>query len=107
MMSGSYVADHPESPLYRSAMGPMLVIVIAGPQLRFGRAALDIVRTKGADKALAYTVFDHNRDSVAFQLLVADAALKIDTAHLHAYRAADDVQRYAENGEFPDLRFVK
>ena len=54
-------------------------------------------------KALAYTTFTRQADSVAFQLLVAEAALTIDTAHLHAYRAADDVQRYAVRGEFPDL----
>ena len=34
---------------------------------------------------------------------VAEAAMKIDTAFLHAYRAADDLDRYAQAGEHPDL----
>ena len=29
---------------------------------------------------------------MAFQLQIADAAMMIDTAHFHAYRAADDVE---------------
>lgn len=102
-LSGGYLADHPDSAFYRSALGPMLVMVLVGPQLGLGRAALDLVTRKAATKALAYTSFERQCDSVAFQLLVADAALKIDTAHLHAYRAAHDVQRYADLGEYPDL----
>jgi alkylation response protein AidB-like acyl-CoA dehydrogenase len=97
--TGAYLEDHPDAPLYRAAIGPMLVMVLIGPQLGFGRAALDLVIRKGASKALAYTSFEHNRDSVAFQLLIAEAALKIDTA----YRAADDVAWYADAGDFPDV----
>ncbi|MCL6732264.1 oxidoreductase [Streptomyces neyagawaensis] len=101
--TGANVADHPESPSYRSAVAPMLVMVLVGPQLGMARAALDLVLATAPSKALAYTTFTRQADSVAFQLLVAEAALTIDTAHLHAYRAADDVQRYAVRGEFPDL----
>lgn len=103
MITGGYLAEHPDSPLYRSALAPMLVMVLVGPQLGFGRAALDLVIRKGATKQLAYTTFEHNRDSVAFQLLVAEAATKVETAHLHAFRAAEDIMRYAQAGEFPDI----
>ncbi|MBY6351977.1 oxidoreductase [Rhodococcoides corynebacterioides] len=101
--SGSYVAERTDSAFARSAFGPMLVMVLVGPQLGMGRAALDLVTTKAAEKSLAYTVFERQADSVAFQMMVAEAALKIDTAHLHAYRAADDVMRWAEAGVYPDL----
>lgn len=101
--SDYYLTGRIGGPLYRSARGPTSVLALVGPQLGLGRAALDLVRRKGADKALAYTTIEHNRDSVAFQLLIAEAALMIDTAHLHAYRAADDVQRYALEAVFPDI----
>ncbi|MDQ1181778.1 oxidoreductase [Rhodococcus sp. SORGH_AS_0301] len=101
--SGSYVSERTDSAFARSAFGPMLVMVLVGPQLGMGRAALELVRTKAAEKSLAYTVFERQADSVAFQMLVAEAALKIDTAHLHAFRAADDVERWADAGEYPDL----
>jgi alkylation response protein AidB-like acyl-CoA dehydrogenase len=102
-LAGGYLADHPDSAFYRSALGPMLVMILVGPQLGLGRAALELVTRKASTKGLAYTTFQRQSDSVAFQMMVAEAALKIDTAHLHAYRAADDVQRYAELGEYPDV----
>ena len=102
-LAGRYLADHPDSAFYRSALGPMLVMILVGPQLGLGRAALELVTRKASTKALAYTSFHRQSDSVAFQMMLAEAALKIDTAHLHAYRAADDVQRYAELGEYPDV----
>lgn len=102
-IDGDYLSDHPDDSFYRSALGPMLVMVLVGPQLGLARAALNLVLTKGATKAPAYTTFARNRDSVAFQLLVAEAALAIDTAHLHAYRAADDVAHYADLGVYPDV----
>ncbi|MEU1550654.1 oxidoreductase [Nocardia sp. NPDC005745] len=101
--SGTYMAEHPDSAFYRSAFGPMLVLVLVGPQLGLGRAALNLTINKAAGKALAYTNIERQAESVAFQLLVAEAAAKIDTAHLHAYRAADDVRRYAEEGVLPDF----
>ncbi|MHA3020628.1 acyl-CoA dehydrogenase family protein [Mycobacterium sp. BMJ-28] len=103
IMMGTYLSEHPDSAFYRSAIGPMLVMVLVGPQLGLGRAALKLVTKKAAGKPLAYSIFERQADSVAFQLLIAEAAVKVDTAHLHAYRAADDVQRYAEQGVYPDI----
>ena len=103
MISGTSVDDFPDNPFYRSAFGPMLIMVLVGPQLGLGRAALDLTIRKASSKALAYTNIERQEDSVTFQLLVAEAAAKIETAHLHAFRAADDVQRYAEAGVYPDF----
>ena len=36
-------------------------------------------------------------------MLLAEAAMKIDTAYLHAFRAADDLDRGAPSGRHPDL----
>ena len=40
---------------------------------------------------------------MAFQLQLAEAAMLIDTAHLHAYRAAADIDEAAAHGEYPDF----
>ncbi len=101
--AGDYLADHPDSPLYRSAIAPLLLTAAIAPQLGLGRAALNLVIEKAAGKSIAYTTIERQADSVAFQLLIAEAALKVDTAHLHAYRAVEDVQFYAELGGYPDL----
>jgi alkylation response protein AidB-like acyl-CoA dehydrogenase len=102
-IGGKYAVEEPEEDLYRAALVPVLTLVLAGPQLGLGRQALKIVREKAARKAVSYTSYVAQADSVAFQLQLAEAALRIDTAHLHAYRAADDIDTAAASGAYPDL----
>ena len=101
-IEGNYATEHTDEVFYRAAFVPILALVLAGPQLGLGRAALDIVREKAARKPVSYTFYTAQADSVAFQLQLAEAALLIDTAHLHAYRAADDIDQAAARGEYPD-----
>ncbi|NQE93058.1 oxidoreductase [Nocardia terpenica] len=103
VLGGSYPTEHTDEVLYRSAFGPFVATVIVGPLLGLGRAALDLVTAKAAEKSIAFTVYEKQRDSTAFQVAVADAALKIDTAHLHAYRAAEVVDESAAGAIFPEL----
>ena len=101
-IEGHYPTEHADETLYRSAFVPVLALVLAGPQLGMGRKALELVTKKAAGKAIAYTFFTAQADSTAFQLQLAEAALMIDTAHLHAYRSADDIDRAAAAGVYPD-----
>ena len=101
-IEGHYGTEHTDEVFYRSALVPILALVLIGPQLGLGRAALDLVRSKAAKKPISYTFFEAQADSVGFQLQVAEAAMLIDTAHLHAYRAADDIDRAAASGEYLD-----
>ena len=100
-IEGTYGTEHTDEVLYRSAFIPLLALVLAGPQLGMGRAALEIVREAATKKPVTYTVYTAQAESVAFQLQVAEAAMMIDTAHLHAYRAADDIDQTAARGEYP------
>jgi alkylation response protein AidB-like acyl-CoA dehydrogenase len=102
-IEGGYLAQHPDEPLYRSAFVPILVLVLVGPQLGLGRAALEIVKEKANKKPISYTFYKTQADSVAFQLQVAEAAMLLDTAHLHAYRAAADIDEAAARHEYPDF----
>jgi Acyl-CoA dehydrogenase, C-terminal domain len=92
-IEGHYATEFSDEAFYRSAFVPILALVLAGPQLGLGRAALDIVREKAAKKPISCTSYTAQADSVAFQLQLAEAAMLIDTAHLHAYRAAGDIDR--------------
>ena len=92
-----------EEAFYRSAFVAILSIILVGPILGLGRAALEFVKQKASSRTIAYTFFDKQSSSVAFQLQLAEAALMIDTAHLHAYRAADDIDDAAARGVYPDL----
>lgn len=102
-IEGEYGTEHTDEVLYRSAFVPILSLVLAGPQLGMGRKVLEIVRGKAAKKAISYTYYTAQSDSVAFQLQLSRAAMLIDTAHLHAYRAADDIDRAAEAGTYLDF----
>ncbi|MGC4960985.1 acyl-CoA dehydrogenase family protein [Gordonia sp. DT218] len=99
---GNYATEHTDEVLYRSALVPVLALVLVGPQLGMGRAALDFVIEKAPKKPISYTFFTSQKESTAFQLQIAEAARLIDTAHLHAYRAADDIDAAAASGEYPD-----
>jgi alkylation response protein AidB-like acyl-CoA dehydrogenase len=102
-LSGDYPTEHKEEVLYRAALAPFLTLVLVGPQLGLGQAALDHVISKAASKPISYTYYATQRESVGFQLQIAEAARLIDTAHLHAYRAADTIDEMARRAEFPDL----
>ncbi|MTD55524.1 acyl-CoA dehydrogenase family protein [Amycolatopsis pithecellobii] len=101
-IEGRYATEHTDEALYRAAYMPVMALVLAGPQLGLGRAALRIVTEKAATKKVSYTSYATQAESVSFQLQLAEAALLIDSAHLHAHRACDDVDNAARNGSYPD-----
>jgi alkylation response protein AidB-like acyl-CoA dehydrogenase len=88
---------------YRSAFVPVLVLVLAGPQLGMGAGALDFVLSKAATRPISYTFITAQSESPVFQLQVAEASMLIDGAKLHAYRAADDIDMAAREGRKLEL----
>ncbi|GGU41131.1 acyl-CoA dehydrogenase family protein [Streptomyces violascens] len=102
-IEGDVPADHGATGLFRTAFSPLLAVGLAGPQLGLGRAALKLVTEKAATKPISYTYYETQAESVGVQLQVAEAAMKIDTAHLHAHRAAADLDTAAARGTDLDL----
>jgi alkylation response protein AidB-like acyl-CoA dehydrogenase len=103
-IEGDYPTEmRSQEAFYRSPFVAILAIILVGPILGLGRAALNFVREKAGTRTIAYTFFEKQKDSVGFQLQLAEAAMMIDTAHFHAYRAADDVDAAAASGVYPDM----
>ena len=103
-IEGDYPTEaRDQEAFYRSAFVAILALILIGPQLGLGRAALEYVKQKAESRPISYTFFEKQNASVGFQLQIAQAAMLIDTAHLHAYRAADDIDRAAANGIYPDM----
>jgi alkylation response protein AidB-like acyl-CoA dehydrogenase len=100
---GRYRTEHGDETVYRSAFVPVTVLILAGAQLGVARAALDHVLAGARSRGITHTNFAKQADSAGFQIQVAEAAMKIDTAFLHAFRAADDLDREAQGGRHPDL----
>ena len=98
-IENDYPTEHKDEALYRSSFIPVLALILVGPQLGLARAARDLCIEKAPKRAISYTSFERQTDSVAFQLEVAKAAMKVDSAHLHAFRAAGDIDAAAARGD--------
>jgi 3-hydroxy-9,10-secoandrosta-1,3,5(10)-triene-9,17-dione monooxygenase len=95
---GDYRTEFKDEIVYRVAFVPITVLILAGAQLGVARAALDLTKQWAGKRGITHTTFRSQSESAGFQLLLAEAAMKVDTAHLHAYRAADDLDRAAAAG---------
>ena len=100
---GSYRTEHADEAVYRVALVPVTILILAGSQLGLAQAALDHVVAKAPVRGVTHTNFGKQAESTGFQILLAEAAMKIETARLHAFRAADDLDAYAARGSHPDL----
>jgi 3-hydroxy-9,10-secoandrosta-1,3,5(10)-triene-9,17-dione monooxygenase len=94
-----YATPYTDEIAYRQSFIPTLTLILGGPQIGLGQAALDFVLSKAGKRGIAYTKFEHQSDSTAFQLEIAKAAMLLDTGRLHMYRAASDIERAALAGD--------
>ena len=101
--AGTYRTEFSDEVVYRVDLVPVTVLILAGSQIGVARAALDHVVGKSRTRGITHTNFATQAESAGFQMQVADAAMKIDTAMLHAQRAADDLDRASEQGRHMDL----
>jgi len=99
VLRGEYPTEFKNEASYRATFMPLAHLVLIGPQLGMGRAALKYVIEKAPQRGIAYTSFEKQIDSTVFQTQIADAALKIDTAHLIAFSAADRIDDAARRNE--------
>src|SRR5688572_4455660 len=100
---GTYRTEYKDEALYRTAFVPFTILILIGSQLGVAKAALDFVIASSSKRGVTHTNFGKQLDSTGFQIQVAEAAMKIESAYLHALRAADDLDRSARAGEHPDL----
>lgn len=88
--------------LYRSAFVPVASLVLVGPLLGLAAAALALVIAEAPARAIAATRHETRAKAPVVQLELAEAATLVDTAHLHAYRAAGDIDDAARAGRSLD-----
>ncbi|WP_067432791.1 acyl-CoA dehydrogenase family protein [Nocardioides jensenii] len=103
-IGGDYATEHTDEALYRSAMVPVLALVLVAPQLGLAKQALELVQASLAKgRGISYTFYDKSSLAPTTQLQVAKAAQLIDTAELHMLRAGADIDRAAASGEYLDF----
>src|SRR5262245_32432046 len=95
LFEGSINSDEPMArlPFAQVGLGPLV-----GTLLGLGRAALALAIDHAPLKSMHHTFFARQSDSVGVQLQVAEAALKLQTAQLHVYQVADELDRVAADG---------
>ena len=101
-IQGNPATPFTEERLYRSAFVPVAALILAGPQLGLAQAALDLVIEKAPKRTITYTFYENQVSAPTVQLAVAKAASLVDSAHLHAYRAAAEIDEAAFHEVFPD-----
>jgi alkylation response protein AidB-like acyl-CoA dehydrogenase len=92
----------PEHP-YRDSFTGMLSTGLLGALIGGVEAAFDYVLAQGPRRPVAATTYSSQTHSPSFQLDLAEASMRLDTARLHARRIADTVDEYARRGERADL----
>ncbi|MGW4210036.1 acyl-CoA dehydrogenase family protein [Lentzea sp. NPDC004789] len=92
------------SPRFRSALISTVLTYMAGTYLGMASAALDHVMAKAAGRPVAFTTYQRQSDSPAFQIAVAEATAKIDVARLLVRSSAEVIDGHAVAGTFPDYR---
>jgi 3-hydroxy-9,10-secoandrosta-1,3,5(10)-triene-9,17-dione monooxygenase len=87
-----------DEPSYRLPSAPVLMVPALGPLLGVGRAALRVVVDNAQTKPLAGTTITRQCESVGLQIRIAEAAMKLSTARLHAYDMAATMDAAPANG---------
>jgi 3-hydroxy-9,10-secoandrosta-1,3,5(10)-triene-9,17-dione monooxygenase len=100
---GRYRTEFQDEALFRTALVPMTILILIGSQLGVAKAALDYVTANASARGVTHTNYAKQADSTGFQIQVAEAAMKIETAYLHAFRAADELDEAAKSGVHPGL----
>ncbi|MDF0752577.1 acyl-CoA dehydrogenase family protein [Marinobacter sp. 71-i] len=101
-LNSEYATEFKDEIAYQKPLMPIAALVLVGAQLGLGRAALQHVIEKAPNRGIAYTNFQNQSESSVFQAQVAEAALKIHTAELLAFNAADEIDDCGERGEKMD-----
>ncbi|HYP92263.1 MAG TPA: acyl-CoA dehydrogenase family protein [Mycobacterium sp.] len=84
-----------DSPMYRLPFPTLATLALLGPILGVASAALTYTIEKAPTKTMHHTIFTNQSDSVGVQVQIAEAALKLETARLHMYAVADQLDRAA------------
>jgi len=84
--------EHPfpvEEAMYQRPAAPLANALLLGAILGAGREALRLVVAKAPTKPMHHTFFARQSDSVGAQIQIAEAAMKLKTARLHAFDVAE------------------
>jgi alkylation response protein AidB-like acyl-CoA dehydrogenase len=94
--------EHPDETLYRAPINMIGRECFTGSVLGIAKYALELVLKKLPERKVEYGPYLNQAAATPTHLQIAEVATMIDTAELHARRAAGDTWAAAQSGTFPD-----
>ena len=85
--------------LYKSAMVPVMAIILVFPALGLGMHMLEATLEAMKGKNIAYTAYVNQMEAPVTHLQVGEASAKIDCAKLLVAKACADIDEWAVKGE--------
>jgi alkylation response protein AidB-like acyl-CoA dehydrogenase len=101
-MSEGRVLPTSDEAMYRLPVMPLATLSLLGPLLGLGNAALRLAVDKAPTRPMSDTTYNRKSDSVGVQVQIADAALRLKTARLHAFHIADELDCCTATGQHID-----
>lgn len=101
-VEGRYATPFTDEALYRAPFVPAAALVLTGPQLGLAAAAVELLLDRAPQRGLTMTSYASQAEAPTTQLAAANAASLADSAQLHAYRVAADLDEAAQGGVVPD-----
>mgnify|MGYP001179652078 CR=1 FL=1 len=105
--SGNFLSKHLRHiPLYNTALFPVMLCSLGITGLGAAMAAMDMLTEKLKTRKVLSLGVEYARDATLTHHQVAQIAFKIETAAMHMYRLADDLDSWAASGKYmpPELR---
>lgn len=100
VLNGHSLSDHHDEPLYRTPMISAVPLGISGAIIGMAEAAWEMTLANLAKgRGITGSIYTDARQSPSYQLNLADARAAIDSARLHTFRAADDIDRSIHQNE--------
>ena len=102
-LDGNFESTHLRTiPLYNTALFPALILSLGLPGLGLVKQALEFFQEVLPNRKAAHIGVEYIRDAASTHALIADASLKIDSASMHYYRVAEDLDTWAASGKYMD-----
>ena len=98
---GKFESEHfRDIPLYNTALFPALAMSLGVPALGIAKAALELFMEKLSNRKAANLGVEYLSDAATTHNQVAEASLKIETAEMHFHKVAEQLDSWAESGEY-------
>jgi 3-hydroxy-9,10-secoandrosta-1,3,5(10)-triene-9,17-dione monooxygenase len=96
---GAQPLAFPDSPLYRLAFGPLMVLVLAFPVLGAGKHMLEAFIDTVAKRDIKLTIYGKQAEATVTHLQIGEASAKISAAEALLEQSCRAMDGYAQRGE--------